>query len=601
VPRLRRLISVGGNTAGFVLPIFRAYEGSNQELVQQIDELDNVISFEPLWADGQTTTKPDSDFETEVGRPAIWAFRDQREQLHIGTATDLRSIGLHLLATNALDDCPMAAAEMAAFCKAEAQFPNTLRSAFEALRQLSQRGADTWRDAVILLPAIKRDLVRDTGRKRGLRALIDDVVAITREGTTRIYAPAAIASLVGTLPYWRTLAGIFGITNFEVHAVARVPDKVARHVPTWSLFGIGGIARFVITRPPFSGLHQDTEAPLGGAIAHGPSVPELLEQATTSRLLIAVVGSDIADAHSLASKFRGPLPVGQVRHVINVRPLGFGTPSPRKASPTAIRDALGDIHCLWIMANHRLRQTGTFALQLSVSNTAARFVQAGASGLIACLGMRDGGELLKEAGRERGFGLIGAARYSTAVGEEDMIRHVLHTMLCEDAILHSASKISLLWPHAINSGETTRSVKLGNHKYQVELITRPKESKLHHVVGFAMNVRLSPRSEPDFRDFCISLIAGYGWQARYEDGQSIVLENEGEPMRIWPVTSSNAAAALLRRKGEFSRSDDLIISNQSISKAIRERAAAQNYSICHYSEIGRWMRSEYGMRVLKDL
>jgi hypothetical protein len=601
VARLHHLISVGGERAGFLLPVFRVHEGSNQELVQQIDQFSNIVSFDPLWSDGPRIDPSGMSLEAEIGQPSVWAFRDQDEQLHIGTSKAIQAIGLSLLSKGALDSCPMAAADMASFCDAEAQFPDAMRSAFAALKQLSPVGAETWRDAVVLLPSIKRDIAQGSNTAKRLRMMLDDIVVITHEDTTHIYAPTQIAPHVGKLPRWRALAGIFGINNVEVHSFSLKTANVTPKSPSWSLLGVGGIARFIITQPPFYGSRKAIDTLGNGAIAQGITSSTSLESLRPSRLLVGVVGSDVEAAGHLAAESRALLSEDQFRHILNVRPIGFGTPSSRKASPKVLREVLSDFSCLWILANHRLRQTGSYSNSLSARNIAGRFVQAGAAGLIACLETQDGIAFLREASAESRFGLVGAARFNRSVSEDTMVRHVLYSMLCEDALLHSAKRIRLYWPQSGRPAQTKRKVKLGNHYYDVEMTTRSDNRKLSHVVGFATGVRLSLRAESDFRDLCVSIVAGYGWEVRQEDASCLTLENEGAWMRIWPVISPQQAMMLVQQRSEYGQEDDMIISNQSISKSLRAHARAQNWGIAHYSEIGRWMRSEYRMGVFRDL
>jgi hypothetical protein len=598
---LHRLISVGGETAGFLLPVFRAFQGANEELIQNIDQHDHVVSLEPIQVAGGDLDGVKEDFEVYIGGHALWAFRDQRGEVHMGNAADVQAAGRQLLSSGSLDQCPMAAAEMAAFCKAEADHPDVLMLAFEALGRLSKHGAETWRDTVMLLPLIKQDLERQIGRSGRERVNIDSVFAITRDGTTHIYAPASTALRITQLPQWRAIAGIFGIHEFRIHPIKARSEKTAEKMPAWSLFGIGGVARFVIQRPPFSGSLRDPNAPSGGAIVQGPSVQQAFDGSHGDRLIIAVVMSDVGHARSINGISRSSSSSGALKHAINIRPIGFGTPRNDKPSPAIVREALSDFDCVWIVANHRQRQTGTYWNSLSATNVASRFVRAASVGLIGCLETLEGRDLLAEAGRRRGFGLFGAARYTASLHMRDMIRRVLYSMLCEDAYLHSASKIVIVWPYAIEDKRRREQVALGAHRYDVEVIAHRRAAKHLDVVGFATNVQLSDRTERGFSDFCVSLVAGYGWNLRHDDGRSLLLENEGERMRIWPVTSTAAAQALLRRKGEYGRVGDLIVSNQTIPRAVHAQAEAQDWGLAHYSELGRWMRTEYRMGVFKDL
>jgi hypothetical protein len=593
---LYRLISVGGETAGFLLPVFHAYRGTNQELIQQIDEHDNVLSFETIIHDGPSLPNPDRDMEAHVGGPAIWAFRDHDGHVCLGSGSVIQSIGLELLASGALDQFPMAAAEMVAFCAAEVRFAGILQSALRKLARISPKGAETWRDTILLLPVIKQDLARYISH--GVRAEIADVLAITRGHVTHIYAPPSVADRVTQLPRWNVLAKIFGINRFEVHATKSRPGQKGDPRPVWSIYGIGGIARLVIQRPPFYGSSRTPAAPPSGAFASGPGVSQNSWLASEKRLIIAVVPSDRDQAAMLNRVCHSDPASGAMKHAINIRPIGFGTPRADKPSPKQLSEVLNGFDCLWIIANHRQRQVGSFPNSFSASHAASRFVRATASGLISCLASREGLDVLSEAGRERGFGLVGARRYKSSIGMDGMMRSVLYSMLCEDAYLHSARRIVILWPYAV---EQRQHLALGARYYEVDVIARPQQTKYIDVVGFAINVQLSDRTETDFRDFCVSLVAGYGWNARQDDGRSILLENEGEAIRIWPVISAAAGMKLIAREAEFGSYGDIIISNQTVSAAMRSQAEVMGWGLAHYSELGRLMKTEFRMGIFEDL
>ena len=81
----------------------------------------------------------------------------------------------------------------------------------------------------------------------------------------------------------------------------------------------------------------------------------------------------------------------------------------------------------------------------------------------------------------------------------------------------------------------------------------------------------------------------------------MVLENEGDAIRIWPVVSTGAASLLVERAAEFGEFRDIIISNQTMSADLRSRAKTMGWGLLHYSELGRWMQSEFRLGTFKDL
>jgi hypothetical protein len=597
---LHDILEVSGETAGFLLPVFREFIGANHELIQRVDKEGNVISFGPILIDSHKPTLQQSSMEVRVGGPAIWVFRDHGLQVHIGTASEIEILGLRLLRTRSLSKFPMAAAEMAAFCNVEENFPNVMTAAFKALSKLSEYGAETWRDSVVLLPHIKRDIA-DYGRyPNAALKYVDDIFAISRANMMHVYVPEQFAlSEVGPLPSSHRMAKIFEISNFHIHRAKSMQARHAPMPPRWSLFGIGGIAHFVISRPPFR-KQVERKSPISGVeVVHGQLNPQIDKNLINEDIAIAIVRSDRQTALMLHGYSLSAFSSNAPKHALVVRPIGFGTPRKDKTSITEIREILNNFDYFWILANHRQRQTGRYANSLSASNAASRFVKAAAEGLIDSVGGRSGRNFLLETANKRSFGLFGSVRY-VSISMHEVIRRLLHSMICEDALLHTASRIVVLWPYRVDDSDARLSIRLGAHEYIVDLIARPTKKLNTQVVAFATDVQLARRNAQEFRDFCVSLVAGYGWNVRHETEQSLLLENEGATTRIWPVVSSNAATELLGGRGEYGRDGDLIVTNQSISASLKSLAEVQDWGLAHYSELGRWMNAEYHVGTPRD-
>src|ERR1700722_14694382 len=291
MPQLQHLITVGGEGPGFLLPIFVEHQGANSELIQRIDANNIVVDFEPITYDTSERIQPAVEFTKQVGESAIWSFRDPTGDVHIGSAQEIQNVGMSLLTKRQLTKFPMAAAEMAGFCNAETSHPDVMLAAFSRISLSSRIGAEIWRDSVLLLPRIKDDLSGQIPPGAELRSQLGSILAISKLETTHIYAPATIADHARRLPKWRALAEIFGIRFFEVHKIG-APTALKRDVvPLWSLFGMGGIARWVIKNAPFHGsLRHFGERPkVSGAIVHAAPLP--IDVHPRGRLLIAIVNS----------------------------------------------------------------------------------------------------------------------------------------------------------------------------------------------------------------------------------------------------------------------------------------------------------------------
>ncbi len=593
---LRRLLSVGGEKASFLLPTFCLYPGSNHELVQQIDRNDNIVALEFIQLPPKFDHIVSQKIEVSIGGPAVWAFRDQHGQLHVGNAAEVRSAGRSLLAHDLHEKCPMAAAEMLTFCTAETEYPHVLSAAFAHLESISKLSAETWRDTVILLPLVKQDLEDNIERSVRRGSAPNRVFAFAERDRLHIHLPKAIAERVDELPKCRAVAKIFGIREFVIHALGSQSKKAASVIPTWVIYGVGGIARHVIGRPPFVAFTSNSTAPYHGALASGNSFGHKTLGARGDHLIIGIVPSDIDHAHSVNAFIGNVSQKKSQRHAFNVRPSGFGTPRTDKPSPQTIREIMNEFDYFWILANHRKHQIDSPWNSLAASNAISRLVKTASCSLIECLDSTAGRNLLDETRGSHGFGLIGASRCDSS-RKDNVIRSILYSMLCEDAYLHSASKIHIFWPFPVEFER--RKISLGTHQYRVEILSH-HQSAGRMAVGYATNVVLSERSNEDFKDFCVSLLAGYGWMLRRDERSHVVMQSRNDEIRVWPVTSTFATNSLRQYQADGNPGNDLIISNQSISSRERSQARSNGWTLIHYSEIARVMRSWHGLTLIKS-
>ncbi|MPT48367.1 MAG: hypothetical protein E2598_08100 [Sphingobium sp.] len=593
------LDSIGGPGAGFLLPIFGTHANANHAFIQRIDRHNNVSELVPVLLEGTLLKEPIPSLEIEIGQPGLWAFRDETNKVHLGDAQIIQNFGFDLLSCGGLENSPMAAAELVQFCSAEAHFPDVMKAAFAALAKISSAGANTWLDTMVLLPAIKADLSRNARSIQDRRA-IREVVAVSSKGVTDVFGHHRLSGALDRPTSWSQLAKIFGISKIQFHAFDEPRDREVSGRPQWTVSGIGGIARFVMKRAPFHGALDSPEAPRGGAFVKGPSKSAQLDSSMLPPLLIGISGSDLADVKAIEESFIQQSDGSELRHLINVRPTGFGTPKPSKASPQSILQSQEHLDGLWLIAAHRLRQTGRHTNAMSASNVACRFVRAALNGLIWSVRNGDPGMILAEKLGHPKIGVVGAARYNAQIDIEEMIRRALYSMLCEDTPLHSAQRIVLLWPYAILDAENHHTVQLGRHRLGVELYSSPNASGVPDVIGFAMNVQPSKKRPADFADLCISIASGYNWRLRDDDSRSLIFENEGEAIRLWPISERERLAKMVCEKSEFGPTGDLIITNQTLTKQTRRSAMQNGWGIVHYSEMERWMRSNYDTALFAD-
>lgn len=589
---LHRLIKLG-EAPGFLLPSFVSVAGANEETVQLVDQQDNVLAFEAIYAGDESIQTPAQfqQVQVEIGREAIWAFWDEQRRIYVGNASSIRASGLELLSRNALSRSPLFAAELAGFCDAQAQYPQVLRSAYAALSSYSDAAAATWRDAVVLLPAIKRDVasLAPLAGNRGSHASLDQVQAITTDAKTRIFLPESFAERVESLPTWKSLAVHFDILDFEVVPIRRDAKSPAERPPLWTMIGIGGIANFVIPKSPFNGLTVPP-APANGSFAQGRLNEPTPDQQPVPPLTIGVVGSDLRLLKLLEEGLATLGVHNRIAHLINTRPIGFGSPNPKKASPSSLLRQSKVFDHVWIVAQHRQRSTGSYYNGLTASSMASRHVRAAAGGLIASIHLDEAKVLFESSGT--GIGLVGAVKYDSKYSPEELLRRVAYSMICEDAALWSARDILVLWPYP-TKGNTSYDIALGEHRYTMRLVSGRFGRGPADVVGFASNVTPTTPGE-GFSDFVTSLVSGYGWRLKEERGHGLIFEAEGKIIGLIPVTTD---AELARLWPERRAPSDIVITNRTLPKWIREDRSLR---FIHYSQFDRFMRDHYNLALFNE-
>lgn len=593
---LHCLLSVAGETAGFQLPVFRTLPGANQDLIQKIEHNETISGFEAIVFNQVAKANVDKHMEIEIGEKAVWAFRDHTGRTHIGRADEIRSVTLELLAGGALDHFPMAATEVAAFCGVETTFRHVLINTFNVLRKISLKSADVWRDSVVLLPHIKRELSTQLPARSLALADIKNVIAVSRGSTLHVFGSNRLAaSIQQGLPETLEIASVFGVHEYKVHGFPSPKKQPEKPHNSWYVLGIGGIARYVVTQAPFHGSLAGGGLLHNGAIAHGISTMGKRE----SSIAIGIVPTDRESAHAIRDK---AIALGaEARHAVNIRPIGFGTPRADKPSLLEMRHLLQPFRSVWVLSGHRQRQTGNFANDLSASNTASRIAKAVTLGLIESSKRRHIDRILRERWTDDDIGLCGASKFDGTIPLRLMLTRALYALLCAEASLHSAKRIVSIIPSLANTyanrnGEQY-SIRLGGKRYELLLFGANTSS----VITFATRVKPSEGTDREFAEFCWSLLSGYGWDMQQIDRGRLVLATDGRerPIRVQLAGSDTALAVALDEHDAFhSRDNWLIITNRTITKAVRTAFSKRLVHVIHYSEIDRTMRQVYGRELL---
>ncbi|MFA1676272.1 hypothetical protein ACDY97_26900 [Rhizobium mongolense] len=592
MPLLDRTLPSARKAVGFELPIFRSHKGANSDLVQKIARDGTIECFASSWLDTSDAIPIDDQIcVVDEGDQAIWAYRNERQELVTGSQAELMDYGINALSNRRLDDYPLAAAEMAAFCRCEDRFPHVLKNAYTHLVKTSSQSADNWRDTTVLLPAIREDMATRIGSKASARHL-RQVIAVSRDGKTTIYGPEILEVESHNLPRFHALASVFGIEDVRFVSFKEATGESWREV--WRFVGTGGLAVHALSKRPFFGRERpNTELGKTQVAASGTMLESTLAQ---PQLFATVSGSDMQDVDHArretenASGFR-------YRHAINLRPMGYGTPSTRKAGPEQILRALSQTDVVWVLAAHRLRQTGRYRNGMSGLHMASRTLVGTLKGLIDCVGPGDSGNEFLEGLRHRHvLGTVGIWRYNNDADEVENIRRLVYNMLSEDVLLHTADRIRVLW--TMREVPPSRIVHIGERRYGIEFIDCPRSKLGSTIVGFAAGVEPARRTSDEFRDLCVSLIAGYGWEQAFASESGFVMQSGKEEIRMSPVTTVQDMWSQLHSHQRHNA--HVIVTNKSVPQKLKNEANRVSISVIHYSELGRWLKQNYGSRLLAE-
>jgi hypothetical protein len=576
-----------GSGVGFIVPVFSRYPGANLIFVQSVDNDNLIEAFQEIRADHRYRVSSQERLSREIGMPAIWAFAAPDGTVHCQPATGVHEVLRTLLSTRALENHPLALAELVQFCDAEESNADALRHAYERLADQSHETADIWRDTCILLPIARRELgARLKPRER--RELLPLISAQSDSARLSLFIPDEILGVAehSTL---RTgnVAKIFGINQVRIYPT--ILDSAPSRPPEDILIrGFGGVGRWSITTSPLKGdIRVDGSTGLKYAVA---SVP--LTGSSDLQLDIAIHGSEPREVNKIRSLLTRLERPNALKHAINVRPLSYYQEQRRFLRPTDIAGERPELDYTWIIANHRQRRNTNVGVGLAMSNFAARFVRANVLALAALNSSSAGINRLALTRRARGLGLVGATRFFANLSPEALIRRALYTMINEDAALHTAEQIWCFWPYRDVPHETV-DVRIGQHNYHTLLHRGLVDRRHKDVVCLAFGVIESRKSWEVYADFVTSLFGGWGWQLRHSGGGSLLFEDEGEAVRVWPVRTMARLAELVSRQAEYGDPYDVIVTNLSVPDNFREAANEARWQLVEHSRLVEWLKLHF--------
>lgn len=572
-----------GSTAdvGFLLPIFSQFPRGNQHLIQAIGRDGRIDSFVNI--DCISETSELYDLEVEVGSEAIWGFKDKTGAIYFGTYEEIKSIAPKILSHTCTGEMPMEALELARFCNLTEWAAKLLPVAQEYISKQSRTASAVWRDTAVLTPTLRKELA--AGKVLSYRE-INSVICVSSGRNVDVFLPREVPIHLSTLLEFSVMIRALGLDTIRTRLIRRPAVEVEAPSTAWTAVGIGGVARFVLSRPPFDKLpNQRYQNGWDGVIK---SSRGLVENMVAGSLVVSVFGSDLADVERLGFLLRDKFTKFAVFHAINIRPIGYGSPSSKKCSARTVGVTLPELRVTWAVTSHRLLQTGGHTNGLSASNDASRVAQAALSGIIDLF--LEGRISEIEPYGNGTVGIVGSKRYIKGLDLSANLKNLLSSMLSDELRLHTASRIVVTIPTRYAKQESL-SIKLGRHQYRVNLIPRSKTSRLPTLTGFAIDVDSATRSVADLVDLCAGLLDSLGWVEVASFDDCVVFGRGPEEIRLWPAVSSLAVRNIISRRSERGRTDDIVVVNRTVASEWRKLGEYNNWSVLHFSEIDRFLHS----------
>jgi hypothetical protein len=287
---------------------------------------------------------------------------------------------------------------------------------------------------------------------------------------------------------------------------------------------------------------------------------------------------------------RDTSPADGIRHLVNIRPFGFGTRSLAKMPVEALPQVAAEFEHVWAVSGHRQRRTGETPSQLSVTNAASRHVRL----LLQSIHRR--ADVVTEMTRDErlplpSFNLFGSVRSQIEWAAEEAVRNLLHTMLTEDAPLRSAKRIVAFSPSHTFPDHV--SVDLGGHRYNVEIrLDERQPASSRDLMGWAFGLQPSRRSLEDLSELAAGLLEGYGWRLSEDRGAVLKFHDGQEELRVG--TGHDAQALRGMKAALEAESVDVVLTWMSVRNEWRHWRRKETPSLIHYADLGRWMAKRHG-------
>lgn len=567
-------------------------------MVQRLDQSGRVAGFEDIAGDDDGYLKPVTlALTVEIGDPAVWAFVDAEGVIHVGVREELAEQASELLSDKLIKRWPASAADLIRLCDLEFALPEHTRRTYLSMVDLLGTGAAIWRDTDLILPLVRQRLDERLDGAIPRRQALSDVWTNSIGEVCHIHVPEILMGKEKPdLSSVARTASVWGIERFELHPQPADVTRKPAPKTSWRVAGHGGVGRWTVRRM-WNAVGPVYDARLRSRMGGNALEGQLVVSGSFNALAppnaqIVIHGSSPANV-AAGTQLLGHKSPGILQHVVNIRPLGID-PEKRQFVPArSIVETRGGPDYLWVIANHRSRRVSAYYDGLARSQSASRYARAVVTALADLCRSTYGRTILLETEGAHALGLVGATRFLANMDTPDLLLRALYSMLSPEWTFADSKRIVCLWPRPLPEG-TVHQIRIGSHRYSVELIGLEQSSARADIRCLAFDVSERPAGVGSYADYVVSIMAAWDWNLRSDLGQEMLFEEQGAVVSMLVAETPGRLDEILGRDRDANPVVDVVLTNRRMTPSQAARAEAREWPVIHHSALPEWLQREFG-------
>lgn len=597
-------------TPAFLIPLFVHKYESNRVFIQRIALSGQIESF--IEFDVEVQNVAISDIERAVGDEALWAFEDENGDRLCASRSELINTLSHALTGGHFTKYPWLEGEVAVFCSDCNAAARSFAKSFEQLKLHSTTAAGIWRDAVIILPTLKRELAASLppallAQKR----LVANIRAVGRGTRLYVEVPQGLAGLTNIpdiadrLKETTLLSIAFNMPEIRFTTLKELQTidepRAALPLPSGAVEGFSATGAKVAGQSPSGPRRSKRVLPMG------ISPLDRRRLLSTEPLLAFAVMNSSPGQIEAAIYSAGRWLLSPIKVAIVMRPIGFGTPRSGNLDIFALEALHGTFDYIFIIGNHTLSKPEGQLPYLAASHHGITFARAAINAMVQLVWATSANvSSIRKLLPTKGFCLVGrAASIDDTLSHSKHLQRALGTMLHENLPLENARQLVVL---DASNHIHTRSLQSEFMKFAGPLASSSLPSFLpirapvrsSKIVSLAFGVEPNEITQSSFGSFCRRLLPSAGWKPESDPTEGpIILARRGRLRAIFGSLTradnpDSLLQSLIRAQGRDFRL--FIVTNFTPSRQFVARARGGGVIVKHYSMLG-WDRHTHQSRV----